>query len=666
MTDAEVTILIKIKEVAAGILDKTKKGINSLGDTASKTGSKLGGLTSKVGGLVGGLGSLAGPLGLVAGAGIAAAGVMGVKMVDAASNLQESIAKSNVVFGANAKEVEKWAGGMAKSFGQSKQQALEAAGTYGNLFQAFGLGQEESTKMSKSLVELAGDMASFNNTSVDDALLALRSGLSGETEPLKRFGVALNEVRLKEEALKLGLISSTKDALTPAIKAQAAYALVMNDTKLAQGDAARSADNLAMKKKVLSAQIGNLQASFGSALLPVMSLFIGMLSDHVIPLVEAGSKHFATFAEMIGAFASGDGPRAVELFAALPAPLQQVALWLAENKDEIIGFAMTVKGLAQDVIAGWIRVLQELGPHLVKLGQFLSEHKPLLIAVAVALGVLLIAIVGIPAAIAVLIVAIGLLAAHWDTIKAKTLEFWDSLGEPVQRALQHLWTTITFYFEVYKVLFIGFFNIIRDIVNIAMALLRGDWGLAWENIRLLINHAWDMITQLIGLQLGFIRDTFLFWIEMIKGILQAGWDAIVSAAGDAWGAFKDAITAPIDAVIDKIQDLIDKINSIPSPSELVDKIPGSGIVKKGAGLLGFAGGGFARGLVEVGEHGRELINLGAQGGYVHTNAQSDRMLGGRGMAFNGPVTFVLPNVREPADFGRELMREQDRMYRGVS
>ena len=50
-----------------------------------------------------------------------------------------------------------------------------------------------------SLVQLASDMASFNNTSVDDALLALRSGLSGETEPLKRFGIALSEVRLKED-----------------------------------------------------------------------------------------------------------------------------------------------------------------------------------------------------------------------------------------------------------------------------------------------------------------------------------------------------------------------------------------------------------------------------------------------------------------------------------
>ena len=59
--------------------------------------------------------------------------------------------------------------------------------------------------MSLKLVELAADLASFNNTSPEDALLALRSGLSGETEPLKRYGIAINDARLKQEALNQGI-----------------------------------------------------------------------------------------------------------------------------------------------------------------------------------------------------------------------------------------------------------------------------------------------------------------------------------------------------------------------------------------------------------------------------------------------------------------------------
>ena len=72
--------------------------------------------------------------------------------IGAASTLAESQSKVNVVFGASSQEITAWADTASEAFGQSKQQALEAAGTYGNLFQAFGMGREESAKMSKSLV----------------------------------------------------------------------------------------------------------------------------------------------------------------------------------------------------------------------------------------------------------------------------------------------------------------------------------------------------------------------------------------------------------------------------------------------------------------------------------------------------------------------------------
>lgn len=205
------------------------------------------------------------------------------KSIDAASDLNESMGKVQVVFKDNAKAVEAWANTSATAFGQSKQQALEAAGTYGNLFQAFGLGRNEATKMSTSLVGLAADLASFNNTSVDDAVLALRSGLSGETEPLKKYGVAINDARLKQEALSMGLISSTKEALEPAAKAQAAYALIMHDTTLAQGDFERTSGGLANQQRILGANIQNVRAEIGEKLLPAKLALVKVLNESVIP-----------------------------------------------------------------------------------------------------------------------------------------------------------------------------------------------------------------------------------------------------------------------------------------------------------------------------------------------------------------------------------------------
>ena len=226
--------------------------------------------------------------------GVAFAGTAIVKFgkdtILAASNMNESLSKMNVVFGENAQAVEKWANTSAEAMGLSKQKTIEAAGTYGNLFQAFGIGQDSATKMSTSLVQLASDMASFNNTSVDDALLALRSGLSGETEPLKKFGIALSEVRLKEEALSMGLIKTTSGVLPPAIKAQAAFSLAMKDSALAQGDFARTADGTANTMKILQAKMENAKAALGAGLLPV---FQGLLL--VLKPIISGLEKFGNF-----------------------------------------------------------------------------------------------------------------------------------------------------------------------------------------------------------------------------------------------------------------------------------------------------------------------------------------------------------------------------------
>jgi hypothetical protein len=216
--------------------------------------------------------------------GIAAAGIY--KAVQAASTLQESISKTDAVFAQNAKEIRNWAKGAATAFGQSEQQALEAASSYGNLFQAFGLSRDQATKFSMDITELAADLASFNNTSVDDALLALRSGLSGETEPLKRFGVALNDTRLKEEALRMGLIKTTSGTLPIAIKAQAAYALIMKDTALAQGDFARTSDGLANQQRILSAEVKNITADLGTAFLPIALQVASIIREQIIPQIQ--------------------------------------------------------------------------------------------------------------------------------------------------------------------------------------------------------------------------------------------------------------------------------------------------------------------------------------------------------------------------------------------
>lgn len=207
-------------------------------------------------------------------------------MITGASDLAESVSKVNVVFGANAAEVQKWAKSTANSMGISRQAALEAAGTYGNLFKAFGIGDKDAQTMSTSLVKLAGDLASFNNTSVDDAILALRSGLSGETEPLKRFGIAINENRLKLEAQRLEIYNGV-GVMSQAAKTQAAYSLIMKDSTLAQGDYARTAGGFANQMKTLQANIKDTGDSLGAIFLPYLTDLATKINSDVMPNIQA-------------------------------------------------------------------------------------------------------------------------------------------------------------------------------------------------------------------------------------------------------------------------------------------------------------------------------------------------------------------------------------------
>lgn len=265
-----------------------------------------------------------------------------VYAVKAASNLEEQVNKTSVVFGKSSKPIQEWAKTTAESIGLSNRAALEYSGTFGNMLVPMGFVKKKAADMSKSMVTLAADMASFNNASPEEVLESLRAGLSGETEPLRKFGVFLNEDRIKLEAVDSGLVKAELDMtkakdqqlklndahkaaaealkkygkksdeylkasikvdvaenalaktvegkvpkLNAAQKAQATYNIIMKDTTAAQGDFKRTSGSLANQQRLLKAQVEDAAAAFGQAFLPaaqkVMTLLmtlLGVLRDH--------------------------------------------------------------------------------------------------------------------------------------------------------------------------------------------------------------------------------------------------------------------------------------------------------------------------------------------------------------------------------------------------
>lgn len=216
-------------------------------------------------------------------AGLAASGVIGSQLFkagQAAGDLSESLNKTRVIFGQTSGQIEVFAETAATSLGLSQRAALDAASTFATFGKAAGLAGNELGTFSKDLVTLSADLASFYNTSPEDAVLAIGAALRGESEPIRRYGVLLNDATLKQEALTMGIYDG-KGALTAQQRVLAAQAQILKQTSDAQGDFARTSDGLANSQRILTANIENAKAQLGEAFVPVINTAVSAVGSAV-------------------------------------------------------------------------------------------------------------------------------------------------------------------------------------------------------------------------------------------------------------------------------------------------------------------------------------------------------------------------------------------------
>lgn len=280
--------------------------------------------------------------------------VVGAKAVDAASDLAESQSKVGVIFGESAASVEKFAESAAKSFGQSKQEVLNAAGTFGTFGKAAGLGGQDLADFSNDFTALASDLASFNNTTPQEAIEAIGAALRGESEPIRKYGVLLNDATLKAEAFALG-ISDGKAPLTAQQKILAAQSAILKQTTAAQGDFARTSDGLANQQRILKANMANTTATIGQAFLPVIQKLLPLLQS-LANFVRDNTSLIVTLGLVIGTLATAilavnAGMAAYNAIQAVTAALNSAltasfsALWVATGAVVIIGIIAAIVAL---------------------------------------------------------------------------------------------------------------------------------------------------------------------------------------------------------------------------------------------------------------------------------------------------------------------------------
>ncbi|AWQ39676.1 peptidoglycan endopeptidase EnpA [Enterococcus faecalis] len=270
---------------------------------------------------------------MIAGAAIAGAGK---KAFDYASDTNEALNKVEVAFGDNNKVVEDWSKSTLTNIGLAQGTALDLAATYGDMSTSMGIGTEEAAKMSTSLVDLAGDLASFKNIGIDRVNTALNGVFTGETEALKGLGIVMTQTNLEQFAMASGALQSSvdnskaaknamarekaQDRLNKAIKkhgensieardaqlklteaeskgeevqqakldslsqeelVRLRYNYVMSKTKNSQGDFARTSDQAANATRVFTESIKETSAKLGQGLLPIFTPLIIKATDFV-------------------------------------------------------------------------------------------------------------------------------------------------------------------------------------------------------------------------------------------------------------------------------------------------------------------------------------------------------------------------------------------------
>lgn len=262
-----------------------------------------------------------------------------------ASDLQEVQNVVDVTFGEKgAAAVEDFAKKAAGSFGMSELSAKKFTGTMGAMLKSMNLDDAAVQDMSLALTGLAGDMASFYNLDAEEAFAKLRSGISGETEPLKQLGINMSVANLEAYALSQGINTAWKE-MSAAEQATLRYQYIMQATADAQGDFARTSDSYANQQRILQLNMENLSASIGKKVLPIITQFSGLLND-----LFAGNLSIEGFATRVGTEISN----LISGFSAnLPA--------MMETGTQLIG--SVVEGVSRSlpqVIAAGSQVLDQL------------------------------------------------------------------------------------------------------------------------------------------------------------------------------------------------------------------------------------------------------------------------------------------------------------------
>lgn len=434
--------------------------------------------------------------------------VAGKGMVDAASDFDENLNKISVAFGDSADGVKAWADTATQSFGLSMNQALEATSLFGDMATSMGISQSEAASMSTSLAGLAGDMASFKNIGIDEAMTALNGVFTGETESLKQLGIVMTEVNLQEFADGLGLVY---DDMTQAEKVQLRYNYVMAMSKNAIGDYARTSDGTANSIRTFQASVENLAITLGQNLLPI-----------VTPIIQKAT-------EMVNAFAAAD-PQ-----------LQQLVLKIS-GIAAVAGPALLVIGKMVSVFGSVSGAIGLLSGKIAALGGMKAALSGVFTAITGPVGIAV-------SAITALVAAFAYLMTTNEGFRNSVMQTISTIGQSLVPVIQALMPVIQ---NIATVLATTIASVLQALAPVLAQIVM--------MIGQIVATVAPLIAQLVS-QLAPILTTI---IQTVGNIVSAVLPPVITIINAIMGAIEELLP-PIMSVLSTVIDVVSQIIAAITP-----------------------------------------------------------------------------------------------------
>ena len=520
MAGKKASISMLIGGDADGLRKATKQASKSL-DKFSKNAAKAAGKVGKA------FGALAG--------GVAIAAVkIGTTAVNLASDFEESMSKTEAVFGDAMEGIKAASKSAAEDVGLSSAEFLDAASGFGVFGKAADLGGKDLSTFSSDLVKTAADVASFNNLTTAEAIEKLSAGLRGSSEPLQSLGILINAAQVEAKALEMGL-GDVNGTVSEGNKILARQALIMEalGSQGALGDFAKTSDGLANQQRILGARLKDVGIVIGQQLLPVAAKLAEMVSKLI--------KKFEEWAPKLQPVLDRIKALAIKWFPKLKEQLDKAAAAIKPLIKQIVEF---IKKNPTSVIAGIATVLG------VILGGAILAAVIALAGIVTSFGAVVIAI-GL---------AVGALVYFWQNSQ-KFRDIVNGVFEAVKAVAIPILQGIMDSLDALKTVFKGITDFLKGVFT-------GDFDLAMEGIKGILSGA----VRFIVIVLRTVKDAFtnFFSLDTVQEGIRIAVDTIINIfkaipgriAGFARGMF-DAILTEFAKVANKLIGLYNKIPLLP-------------------------------------------------------------------------------------------------------